>query len=170
MKTLKYYLFIFMLIALGCQKAKTFSIDLSQITETDALGNISGQADPTDWGMDSLWSENENLLFLSDPIDLSESKQAVISMNPLFPNPVSNRNATFSFNSSDTSFVRIAIVNEQLKRLAFFTLKTSSGLNAFSIPFPESDFPASRKYRIYYSFDTFSKPGYFKGHGDVSIR
>lgn len=171
MKQIALRILFLSLVALGgCEKTKSFSIDTSIITATDAIGNVVGNPDLTDWGFDSEWSETEASFFLSDPVDLSESKQASITMLPLYPNPVTNRVATFSFTSTDTSFVKVAIVNDQLKRLAFFTLKITDGLNAFSIPFPESLYPANRNYRLYYSFDTFSKPGYYKGHGDISIK
>jgi hypothetical protein len=164
------YLVLLSLVFLGCEKTNDFSIDLSGITTTDALGNVVGNPDPSDWAFDNEWTETEKSFFLSDPVDLSESKQASIVMLPLYPNPVVNRVATFNFTSTDTSFVKVAIVNEKLQRLAFFTLKISPGLNAFSIPFPESVFPANSNYRLYYSFDTFSNPGYYKGHGDISIK
>ena len=164
------YLVLVSLVFFGCEKTDDFSIDVSRITTTDALGNIVGSPDPTDWAFDTEWSDTEKSFFLSDPVDLSESKQATILMLPIYPNPVVNRVATFNFTSTDTSFVKVAIVNANLQRLAFFTLKISPGLNAFSIPFPESIYAANRNYRLYYSFDTFSNPGYFKGHGDISIK
>lgn len=162
-------LFLFLLNT-NCSKTKSFSIDVSKITVTDAFGNSAGEVDPSDWGFDAEWSETEKSFFLADPVDLSESKQATITMLPAYPNPTSNRLITFRFNSTDTSFVKVALVDEKLKRLAFYSLKIYAGLNVFNFSFPESLFPARRNYRLYYSFDTFSNPGYFKGHGDISVQ
>ncbi len=55
----------------GCKKATPFTIDLSNITSTDSLGNILGSPDNTDWTMDAEWSETEISFFRTDPVDLT---------------------------------------------------------------------------------------------------
>lgn len=154
----------------GCKKATPFTIDVSNITSTDALGNILGNPDNTDWTMDAEWSETEISFFRTDPVDLTGTSVAAISMQPAYPNPTQTRSVTFQFTASAITYLRIALVDVQLRKQSFYSFLTVAGLNAFHIPFEEAKFPANKNYRLYYSFDAVGSTMYFKGHGDITIR
>lgn len=154
----------------GCQKATPFAIDVSSITNTDAMGNIIGSPDNTDWTMDAEWSEPEKSFFRTDPVDLTGTSVAAITIQPAYPNPTQTRSVTFQFTASTITFLRIALVDVQLRKQSFYSFLTVAGLNAFHIPFEEAKFPANKNYRFYYSFEAAGSPMYFKGHGDITVR
>ena len=160
-------LFIFCLSALsGCDKTTPFTIDVSAITSTDALGNPIGSTDNTDWTEDASWNESEKSLFLTDPIDMTDAEVASVSMQPVYPNPCQT-NTSLQFTVSKITWIRIAIVDEKVNKLAYFSFKTDSGLNAYHIPFDPLIFKVNKNYRLYYSFDAPGHAMYYKGHGDV---
>jgi hypothetical protein len=152
-----------------CSKSTPFTIDVSAITATDALGVPNGSADPSDWAFDATWSETETSLFRTDPVDMSGTSVATVTLQPAYPNPTTGRQVTLQFTCSAVTFMRIAVVDAQLNKKAFYQFKTDPGLNAFIIPFSEMNYPANKNYRIYYSFDTPAQPMYLKGHGDIQL-
>ena len=163
-------LFIICLSVLSsCDKTTPFTIDVSAITSTDALGNPNGSVDNTDWTKDVNWNETEKSLFITDPIDMTDAEVATVSVQPVYPNPFQT-NTTLQFTVSKITWIRIAIVDEKLNKLAFFNFKTDSGLNAYHIPFDPLIFKTNKNYRIYYSFDAPGNTMYYKGHGDVAVR
>lgn len=153
-----------------CEKSNPFTVDMTQITAVDALGNPTGTADPTDWAADATWSETETAFFRTDPVDLSGSSVTTVTMKPATPNPTQARQVTLLFTTDTVTFIRIAVVDQQLYKKGFFQFKTDPGLNAFNIPLPAASFPANAYYRIYYSFDAPGKPFYYKGHGDILLK
>ena len=156
-------------LLISCSKTTPFTIDVSAITSRDALGNSNGSADNTDWTEDVSWNETEKSLFITDPIDMTDAEVASVSIQPVYPNPCVST-TTLQFTVSKITWIRIAIVDEKLNKLAFFSFKTDSGLNAYHIPFDPLKFKANKNYRIYYSFDAPGNAMYYKGHGDVAIR
>lgn len=154
----------------ACDKTTPFTIDVSNITATDALGNPIGSEDNTDWTMDANWSETEKSFFRTDPVDLSGTTIATITMQAAYPNPTETRNITFLFTASSITYLRIALVDAQLNKLSFYSFTTVVGLNAIRIPFEETKFPANKNYRLYYSFDAPGTLMYYKGHGDITIK
>ena len=153
----------------GCDKTTPFTIDVSAITSRDALGNPNGSVDNSDWTEDVSWNETEKSLFITDPIDMTDAEVASVSIQPVYPNPCVST-TTLQFTVSKITWIRIAIVDENLNKLAFFSFKTDSGLNAYHIPFDPLIFKVNKNYRIYYSFDAPGNPMYYKGHGDVAVR
>lgn len=152
-----------------CEKEKAFTIDVSGITPTDAMGNAMGPADNSDWSEDATWSETELALFRSDPIDMSGAEQGTVVMKSAYPNPCQQL-VNLVFTVSAPAYLKIAIVDQQCNKLASYSFLTNQGLNVYSIPVPNPPFTANRNYRIYY---TFNAPGYemfFKGHGDVAVK
>lgn len=156
--------------SVNCSKEKEFTIDVSRITNTDALGNSNGNTDNTDWGFDANWNETELSLFRSDPVDMSGAETATITLQPAYPNPASINGITFQFTASKKTYLRLAVVDEKLNRLAFYSFFADAGLNAFNIPFNIAPFTINKNYRIYYTFNAAGNEMYFKGHGDVAIR
>lgn len=157
------------LLCTTCSKTTPFTIDVSAITTTDALGVPTGSTDPSDWAFDATWSEAEKALFRTDPVDMSGTEVATVTLQPAYPNPTTIRQVTLQFTCSVVTFIRIAIVDAQLNKKAFYQFKTDPGLNALIIPFSEMNYPANTNYRIYYSFDTPAQSMYLKGHGDIRI-
>ncbi len=153
----------------GCSKTTPFTIDVSNITSTDAQGNIIGSPDNTDWTMDAEWSETEKSFFRTDPVDLTGTSVAAIAIQPAYPNPTQSRSVTFQFTASTITYLRIALVDVQLRKQSFYSFLTVVGLNAFQIPFEEAKLPANKNYRFYYSFDAPASPMYFRGHGDIKV-
>ncbi len=153
-------------ILTSCDKTTPFIIDVSVITSRDALGNPNGSVDNTDWTEDVSWNETEKSLFLTDPIDMTGAEVASVSIEPVYPNPCVST-TTLQFTVSKITWIRIAIVDEKLNKLAFFSFKTDIGLNAYHIPFDPLKFKTNNNYRIYYSFDAPGNAMYYKGHGDV---
>lgn len=171
MKNISYLLFVTGLILLfSCDKITPFTIDVSVITTTDTLGNIIGPVDNTDWTQDASWSETEKSFFRADPIDMSAASVATINLQPAYPNPTTQKGITLQFTSSAVTFLRIAIVDASLNKLAYYTFLTTSGINAYFIPLNGPSFVSNKNYRIYYSFDAPPSPMYYKGHGDVTIK
>lgn len=158
------------LIVLACEKATPFTIDVSKITSTDTSGIITGTIDNSDWAMDTEWSETEKSLFRTDPVDMSSASVASINLQPAYPNPTVKRGITLQFTSSSVTFLRIAIVDANLNKLAYYTFLTTVGLNAYFIPFNAPTFSSNTNYRIYYSFDAPASAMYYKGHGDVTVK
>ena len=156
--------------SVNCSKEKEFTIDVSRITNTDALGNSNGNTDNTDWGFDANWNETELSLFRSDPVDMSGAETATITLQPAYPNPASINGITFQFTASKKSYLRLAVVDEKLNRLAFYSFFADAGLNAFNLTFNIPPFTVNKNYRIYYTFNAPGNEMYFKGHGDVAIR
>lgn len=163
-----YYILVIICISVlsSCDKTTPFTIDVSAITSTDALGNLIGSTDNTDWTEDLSWNETEKSLFLTDPIDMTGAEVANVSVQPVYPNPCQNQ-TTLQFTVSKITWIRIAIVDEKLNKLAYFSFKTDAGLNAYQIPFDPLIFKTNNNYRIYYSFDAPGNEMYYKGHGDV---
>ena len=156
-------------ILTSCDKATPFTIDASSITSRDALGNPIGTVDNTDWAEDVSWNETEKSLFITDPIDMMGAEVSNVSIQPAYPNPCRYQ-TTMQFTVSKITWIRIAVVDEKLNKLAFFSFKTESGLNAYHIPFDSLKFKVNNNYRIYYSFDAPGNAMYYKGHGDVGVR
>ncbi len=165
-----FFLLIFFCLVAGCDKTTPFTIDVSQITFTDSLGNSSGTADNTDWTQDAEWNETEKSFFRTDPVDLSGTEVASITLLPAYPNPTSVKQITIRFTASAITYLRLALVDRQLNKLSFYSFITVAGLNAFIIPFDETKFSANNNYRLYYSFDAPGTLMYFKGHGDVRVQ
>ena len=153
-----------------CNKKTPFTIDVSKITPTDETGSITGGEDNTDWTFDKDWNEAENAFFRTDPVDLTGMEVADITMLPAYPNPTAVREIKIRFTASAVTYFRIAAVNEQLTKRAFYNFSTVVGLNTFRSPFAEASFSANKNYRLYYSFEAPGRPMYYKGHGDVSIQ
>jgi len=153
----------------SCDKTTPYTIDASAITSRDALGNSIGSVDNTDWTEDISWNETEKALFLTDPIDMTGAEVGNVSVEPVYPNPCIST-TTLQFTVSKITWIRIAIVDEKLNKLAFFSFKTEMGLNAYHIPLDPLKFKANNNYRLYYSFDAPGNAMYYKGHGDVAIR
>jgi len=158
------------LIVLACEKATPFTIDVSRITPTDSIGVITGTVDNSDWAFDKEWSETEKAFFRTDPVDMSSASVATISLQPAYANPTVKKGITFQFNGSAVTFLRIAIVDANLNKLAYYTFLTTVGLNAYFIPFNAPAFSSNKNYRIYYSFDAPASSMYYKGHGDVTVK
>lgn len=170
MKSYHAVLFIFCLFALTrCDKTTPFTIDVSAITSTDALGNPIGTTDNTDWTEDVDWTETEKSFFMTDPVDMTGAEVATVNLQPAYPNPCQNQIA-LQFTVSKPTYLRIAIVDEQLKKLSFYEFLTDGGLNAYNIPFNPSVFSINKNYRIYYTFNAPGNEMYYKGHGDVAVR
>lgn len=159
-----------LLLSAACDKTTAFTIDVSNITATDSNGVITGSIDNTDWGTDPSWSETEKAFFRTDPVDISSASVATIHLQPAYPNPTNKKGVTLQFTTSTISFLRIAIVDANLKKLAYYTFLTSAGLNAYFIPLAPPAFSTNKNYRIYYSFDAPGNAMYFKGHGDVTVK
>lgn len=143
---------------------------MTQITSVDALGNPTGTADPTDWTADASWSETETAFFRTDPVDMSGCTVTSVVMQAASPNPTTARQTTLLFTTDTTTFIRIAVVDQQLNKKDFFQFKTDPGLNAFIIPFSSTRYLANNYYRVYYSFDAPGKAFYYKGHGDILLK
>ncbi len=156
-------------LLISCSKTTPFTIDASAITSRDALGIPNGPVDNTDWTEDVSWNETEKSLFITDPIDMTDAEVASVFIQPVYPNPCVST-TTLQFTVSKITWIRIAIVDEKLNKLAFFSFKTDSGLNAYHIPFDPLKFKTNNNYRIYYSFDAPGNAMYYKGHGDVAVR
>ncbi len=155
---------------LHCGKSTPFTVDMTGITAVDALGNPIGANDPTDWTADASWSETETAFFRTDPVDMSGCTVTSVAMRAASPNPTTARQITLLFTTDTTTFIRIAVVDQQLNKKDFFQFKTDPGLNAFIIPFSSTLYPANNYYRIYYSFDAPGKAFYYKGHGDILLK
>lgn len=160
----------FLLLFAACDKTTPFTIDVSNITTTDSNGVITGNIDNTDWGTDPAWSETEKAFFRTDPVDISSASVASINLQPAYANPTTKKGVTLQFTSSTVTFLRIAIVDANLNKLAYYTFLTTSGLNAYFIPLAPPAFSTNKNYRIYYSFDAPGNAMYFKGHGDVTVK
>ena len=160
---------IFLLVLISCNKTTPFTIDTSGITGVDVMGIAIGPHDNTDWTEDASWNETEKSLFITDPIDMTDAEVASVTLQPAYPNPCRYQ-TTLQFTVSKITWIRIAVVDEKLNKLAFFSFKTDAGLNAYIIPFDPSIFKLNQNYRLYYSFDAPGNPMYYKGHGDVAIR
>ena len=153
----------------SCNKTTPFTIDTSGITGVDVMGILIGPSDNTDWTEDVNWNETEESLFLTDPIDMTGAEVASVTIQPVYPNPFVST-TTLQFTVSKITWIRIAIVDEKLNKLAFYSFKTDVGLNAYIIPFDPLIFKTNKNYRLYYSFDAPGNAMYYKGHGDVAIR
>ena len=81
-----------LLFSLGnvhCKKDKKAEIDVSQITQTDALGNNTGTIDNTDCTSDNTWTDAEIKLFeIPASSQLVNTETAVISNSLAYPNPM----------------------------------------------------------------------------------
>ena len=153
----------------SCNKTTPFTIDTSGITGVDVMGILIGPSDNTDWTEDVSWNETEKSLFITDPIDMTDAEVASVSIQPAYPNPCTHQ-TTLQFTVSKITWIKIAVVDEKLNKLAFYSFKTDVGLNAYIIPFDPLIFKTNKNYRLYYSFDAPGNSMYYKGHGDVAIR
>ena len=168
-KTILKALFLFLILNFQCKKNDNKpTIDVSQITSTDALGNILSQ-DITDWTKDNNWTIEEQGLFQTPtPAQLVNTETATVSLFPAYPNPVSN--AQFiGITTSKITLGQIVITDDKLTIKKRFFFNTPSTPQAIAYLFDSSIFSNDTNYRLYYGFYSLSDGLFYKGHGDIRI-
>lgn len=141
-------------------------LDISQITPTDASGQLIGGADASDWTLNEIW-----------PIEIIELFSGIENVNqlctpptelkifPAYPNPNSGI-FSLSIQKPDGITVDIHIVDSLAN-----TLKSIDNIDANAVTFNAEEFTTSNDtfVRLYYlmSSDDNCK---FTGHGDIKIK
>lgn len=168
-KKLLVTILLFSLMNTQCKKETKNEIDLSAITQTDALGNLTGQPDNTDWTKDNTWTSAEIKLFETPASSqLANTETATISVAPAFPNPI---NSVFMlyFNTSAVTLLQIVITDKYLTVKDRHYFLTQTGVNSLQLKLDEMQYANNATYRVYYGFYSLAGGQYFKGHGDVKV-
>lgn len=169
MKATFSFFLIISLFLISCPKDKTEvpenKITITGITSRDAVGELLGEEDTTDWNYDSAFpDEVSTLLNFTDTLDYSNADTATISIYA-YPNPFGN-SFSLAFSSTNATITKFIIVDESLNIYAKHTFKLNSGNHDFLF-LSENLFPANKYYRMYYAFYDYNKTTYYKGHGDL---
>lgn len=168
-KTIFLISFLVLTLNIQCKKKEDKpAIDVSQITTTDALGNILSM-DNTDWTKDDNWTTQEEALFQTPTAEqLANTETAVISLLPAYPNPVSHEQFIV-ITTSKITLLQIVITDNKLaiKQRFFFT--TPSTTQSITYLFDSSIFSNNTNYRLYYGFYSLADGLFYKGHGDIQV-
>lgn len=159
----------FLILNIQCKKNNDKpTIDVSQITITDALGNILSQ-DNTDWTKDNNWTTEEEALFQTPTAaQLANTQTATVSLFPAYPNPASSQQSIV-IATSKTTLLQIVITDNMLSVKQRFFVNTSNTTQAISYLFDSLIFSNNTNYRLYYGFYSLSDGLFYKGHGDIKI-
>lgn len=143
------------------------TIAISGITETDALGNITGNIDSTDWKTTDVFSSYIDSLFLfSDSLNYSHVHVSIVGLSE-FPNPVSNY-FQIAVQSNDTSVIKYVIVDSTAHiyaRGSQLLFADTSNISTFN--FSGTNYPSSKLYRVYYKIYSGVNNSFAQGHGDI---
>ena len=151
-KTIFLISFLVLIINIRCKKNEDKpKIDVSQITVTDALGNVLSQ-DNSDWTNDNNWTTEEQALFQTPTsAQLSNTQTAAVSLFPAYPNPVSHVQFIV-ITTSKVTLLQIVITDNMLSIKQRFFFNTPNTTQAISYLFDSSIFSNKTNYRLYYGF------------------
>ena len=157
------------LLCSGFSCYKQEEIDISGYTKTDAIGNIMGSVDPTDWTHDTKWTDLEISVFNTIGTEsLTGTTSGTISITPAFPNPCTDQFG-IGIQSTSKCVVRMGIVNEGLDIKWQHYQVINIGVNYITIA-PDPSKIGKGLYRLYYAFESFDQHMFYKGHGDVMFQ
>ena len=152
-----------------CKKENKNEIDVSAITQTDALGNQTGNPDNTDWTKDNTWTNAEMNLFEAPTLSqLANTGTVTISVFPAYPNPVSSVFMLY-FNTSGATLLEMVITDKSLTVKDRHFYMTHADVNFLATKLDETQYDNNTNYRIYYAFYSLAGGQYFKGHGDIKV-
>ncbi len=160
---------LFALLNLECTKNKTVALDLSGITQTDAVGNSIGPVDNTDWTQDNTWNSNESNLFdTPTAAQLSGTQTCAVTVGPAFPNPAGST-IMFYFTTSGITLVQMVITDKYLHVQELHYFMSTTGSNFFQLALQQAMYANNTSYRLYYAFYSLADGRFYKGHGDIRI-
>lgn len=168
-KTILRLILCFSILNIQCKKNNDSPvIDVSQITSTDALGNILSQ-DNTDWTKDNNWTDKEQALFQAPTsAQLVNTETGTVTIFPAYPNPVINQQF-LTIKTSTITLLQIVIVDNMLSIKKRYFVLTSGSTLSFAYLFDAAIFTNNTNYRLYYGFYSLSDGLFYKGHGDIRI-
>ncbi len=143
-----------------------YTLDINDITPTDANGALLGNPDNTDWTLDEEWSGViESLFDDHDDYDYDCSLANDINIYPAYPNP-GNGIFSLSMQIPEDSKVSFEFVNKYATSLNEINDITSGPLTINAQQFvPDQD----SFVRVYYLLSTSDNCG-FRGHGDIQLK
>ena len=160
----------------GCEKID-FGPD-GGITGKSENNTPNGSVDESDWTIDEQWEKREkqlfkNLLFSLDPT--FTPAPGTYSFD-LYPNPVKQQFATFSYEypfavsaAYKSRSLQYVVIDEQFKVKQEGTFKLSSS----AMSFEKGKYKKGKTYRMYYvlydTYETGNQSFLAKGHGDIKI-
>lgn len=143
-----------------------FTLDINDITPTDASGALLGAPDNSDWTFDEDWPiVIENLFEEYDSLDHSCDIPMNINVYPAYPNP---GNGTFFISMQKPNEAKISLEFVNKYGSSLNELKDITGTN---ISIDANLFvPAQDSFvRVYYLLSTLDNCA-FKGHGDIQVK
>ena len=162
-------LLLMSILSVQCKKEHKAAIDVFGITETDLLGNSTGNVDNTDWIKDNVWTDDEMKLFETPTSSqLAGTETATISAGLAYPNPAGPV-FTLYFNASATTLLEIVITDKFLTVKFRHFVSMNMGGNTFKILLDPGVFENNTNYRVYYAFYSAADGQFYKGHGDIKI-
>ena len=154
-------IFLFAIIV-SCKKDK---INARSITSTDALGNVTGSVDASDWRFDDSWNSKEQALFnFADTVNTTGLLQADNNFAIAYPNPATTL-ISFHFATNKSTLAKWVITDEELHVLmkGYFIFNSNYD---FTIDLTNAGFSTGNYYRIYYGLYSQGGVLYRRGHGD----
>lgn len=161
----------------SCKKNITpFEVDLSQITERDTLGNLTGTIDNSDWKLDNNLVQAEYDLFKGTSSSLYDFRDSCYEKSSnieiyAYGNPVKTGSILLGFKVDKKTSVSIRIVDKNLRIVdAFGGLLPIKQANInYGIRLNTLGQYPKGLYRIYYAFYSKDNGLYAMGHGDIKI-
>lgn len=169
---------ILMVLNLGCEPKDQppQSNDFSCIKLYDEQGQdmgIHGSCTTSnDWENIALNTSESAFLNFSDTISLTGTVATQFTKLGIAPNPVTLGKPLFAYmlgiSSNPSVKVKIAVVDESLKVITQFSVKTQSS-NAFALFIDPAKFESGKYYRMYYRVSATGAPSLFEGYGNFLV-
>lgn len=143
-----------------------FTLDINDITPTEANGALLGNPDVTDWTLNDVWPEViENLFEDYSDYDFSCTPNNDLTVFPAYPNP---GNGIFSIIVQKPAEAKVSFEFVNQYGTALNEIK---GVTEFPVTIAANQFvPEQDSFvRVYYIVSTSDNCG-FKGHGDIQLK
>jgi hypothetical protein len=176
----KFYCFVALLLALGCQKKETSpsttTLDFSCIQRFNDQGQTEGThgscATFDDWGNIKLSAEESSYLNITDTVSTAGTNATGIKGIAFFPNPVSI-DGLFSFlllndGKQERIKLRLAVIDED-KNIVYQQSIAIETDKTLAIQVPKEKYKIGSYYRLYYRVSTASNPMLFEGYGNFLV-
>lgn len=151
----------FLFIACDRQGYKSF-------TQTDELGLVISDADPTDWTKDDKWKNGIEELIASDCELEGVGTASLVTVYPAFPNPT-YFSSNLLVNVTDSCLMRVVIVDKYNTVYSKFCRHLNTGNNLLGLDISNFAVAQGGRYRLYYDFLDETNTVFYKGHGDIVL-
>lgn len=162
--------FTLLLITAACKEEQFTPLNFDAVTRTNDSCAILGQADPTDFTHDLLWTnQEESVMSFKNTQQGADSLAGNIQVLPICKNP-SNGQFSFEIRCEKACKIKLAFVNYEMDILHYATFVQDSGQVNHPFNFVGlSSFRPNKNYRLYYSMSNSLDSVYYRGHGDFRI-